>query len=381
MANSASPCVPWFDLTRQYVQLRPAIQQALDETLSTGGLILGPAVERFEADFARYLGVKHCIGLNSGTSALHLALLACNIGPGDEVITTPATWISTVWAISYVGATPVFVDIEPDYYCLDPNQVEAAITPRTKAILPVHLFGQAADVQSLHNIAARRGLVLIEDACQAHGGMYHGRPLGTFGRVNCFSFYPGKNLGAYGEAGAAVTDDDELADRIRNLRNHAQARRHVHTEIGFNMRMEGIQGAVLATKLPYLESWIEARRQIAWQYTQVWRGLSALHLPAVRPGTEHAWHLFSLRVEERDAFQAYVAGQGVQTTVHYPTPVHLQPAYKHLGHGPGSFPHAENLCHTQVTLPLFPEMTATEVERVQAAVGSWAASHGRQQAA
>jgi dTDP-4-amino-4,6-dideoxygalactose transaminase len=375
MSTTHSPShVPWFDLTRQYQQLRPAIQQALEETLSTGTLILGPAVERFETDFARYLDVKHCIGLNSGTSALHLALLACNIGPGDEVITTPVTWISTVSAISHVGATPVLVDIEPDYHCLDPNAVEAAITPRTKAILPVHLFGQAADVQSLQTIAARRGLVMIEDACQAHGGTYHGRPLGTFGRVNCFSFYPGKNLGAYGEAGAAVTDDDVLAERIRSLRNHGQVRRRVHAEIGFNMRMEGVQGAVLATKLPYLDSWVEARRQIAWQYTQVWRGLSALRLPAMRPGTEHAWHLYSVRVEDRDAFQTYVAGQGVQTTVHYPTPVHLQPAYRHLGHGQGAFPNAEALCKTQVTLPLFPEMTASEVERVQAAVGSWAAS-------
>lgn len=369
---SAMDPVPWFDLTRQYQQLRGEIHAALEQVFATGGLILGPAVERFETDFAAYVGTRCCVGLNSGTSALHLALLACNVGPGDEVITTPATWISTAWAISYVGARPVCVDIEPDLYCLDASRVEAAITPRTKAILPVHLYGQASDVTRLDTIATKHGLVLIEDACQAHGAIFHGRRLGSFGRVSCFSFYPGKNLGAYGEAGAVVTDDASIAERIRNLRNHAQLSRHVHNEIGFNMRMEGVQGAILAVKLRYLDDWLTARRRIARRYSAAWAGLSGVHLPAVRPGSEHGWHIYAVRVAQRERFQAHLATYGLQTTVHYPTPVHLQPAYAHLGHRPGAFPIAEELCRTQVTLPLFPEMTSAEVERVIAAVGSWA---------
>jgi dTDP-4-amino-4,6-dideoxygalactose transaminase len=371
----SQPTIPWFDLTRQYQELRAEIQQALDEALTAGTFILGPSVEHFEQEFAAYLGAKHCVGLNSGTSALHLALVACDVGPGDEVITTPATWISTSWAISYVGAKPVFVDVEPDTYCLDPGRVEAAITSRTKAILPVHLYGQAADVQRLDAIAVKHGLVLIEDACQAHGATFHGRRLGTFGRLGCFSFYPGKNLGAYGEAGAVVTDDAALAGRIRALRNHAQAARHVHGEIGYNMRMEGLQGAILRVKLRQLDRWLAARRRIARQYTESWSGLQGLHRPAVRPGSEHAWHIYGLRVEQRDLFQSFLTTRGIQSTVHYPTPIHLQPAYAHLGHRPGDFPVAELLSRTQVTMPLFPEMAVGEIARVIDAVRAWA-DHG-----
>jgi len=373
--------VPWFDLTRQYRELRQEVQQAVEEVLSAGNFILGPSVERFEQEFAAYLGAKHCVGLNSGTSALHLALLTCDVGAGDEVITTPATWISTSWAISYVGARPVFVDIEPDTYCLDADKVEAAITHRTKAILPVHLYGQAADVQRLEAIAAKRGLALIEDACQAHGARFHGRRLGTFGRLSCFSFYPGKNLGAYGEAGAVVTDDARLAERIRNLRNHAQPARHNHTEIGFNMRMEGLQGAILSVKLRHLERWLAARRQIAQRYSAAWAGLAGLHVPGVRPGSEHAWHIYALRVDGRDGFQSMLASRGIQSTVHYPTPVHLQPAYAHLDYRAGDFPIAEALSRTQVTMPLFPEMTGAEVEHVIATVRAWTAARNADRAA
>jgi dTDP-4-amino-4,6-dideoxygalactose transaminase len=372
--------VPFLDLTRQYRQLRPALLNVLDEVMTRGSFILGPFVERFENEFARLCGAKHCVGLNSGTSALHLALLACGVGRGDEVITVPATWISTTWAISYVGATPVYVDVEPDYYVMDPARIEAAITPRTRAILPVHLYGQAANMPAICAVADRHNLVVIEDACQSHLVTLDGRMTGTFGRIGCFSFYPGKNLGAFGEAGAIVTDDAAAADRIRRLRDHAQVSRHVHAEIGFNMRMEGIQGAVLGTKLPYLPAWTEARRSIGQRYEQAFDGLPGLRAPRERPGGRHNRHIYALCCDRRDQLREYLLGHGIQTAVHYPSPVHLQPAYRHLGYGPGAFPVAEALCASQVTLPCFPELTTEEADRVIEAVVAWT-RHGQTHAA
>lgn len=364
--------IPWLDLTRQYETLRGELEQVLAELMAKGSFILGPYVERFEADFARFVGAKHCVGLNNGTSALHLALLASGVQPGDEIITTPATWISTCWAISYVGAKPVFVDIDPKTCGLDPSLVESAITPRTRAILPVHLYGQAADVVSLVEIADRHGLTVIEDACQAHASTLAGKQLGTFGKAGCFSFYPGKNLGAYGEAGALVTDDNTLAARVRKLRDHAQVSRHVHDEIGFNMRMEGIQGAVLGVKLKRLAEWTNARRTIGRLYTSRFRGLTGLKVWNEPSETTYNRHIFPLCCDQREELRQHLSVRGVQTAIHYPTPVHLQPAYAYLGYREGDFPESEQLCRTQITLPMFPELTGQEAEQVANAVVEWA---------
>jgi dTDP-4-amino-4,6-dideoxygalactose transaminase len=366
--------IPWLDLTRQYRTLQPSLLPVVDELMAKSRFILGGAVERFEADFARFVGARHCIAVNSGTSALHLALRVCDVGPGDEVITVPATWISTCWAISYAGARPVFVDIEPGTWCMDPENIEAAITPRTRAILPVHLYGQMANMPGIVALARRHGLAVIEDACQAHAATLFGRHAGTFGRIGCFSYFPGKNLGAYGEAGAVVTDDDALAQRVRRLRDHAQACRHVHVELGYNKRMEGFQGAVLSVKLPHLPAWTDARRQIACSYSEELTDLPGVSLPVERHGGRHNWHIYALCSDERDDLRSFLAGRGIQTSIHYPTPVHLQPAYRHLGYRPGDFPVSESLCRSQITLPMFPELTRAEVNQVIGAVRQWAGS-------
>ncbi|MBM4067997.1 MAG: DegT/DnrJ/EryC1/StrS family aminotransferase [Planctomycetes bacterium] len=369
--------VPWLDLTRQYQQLRGELTRTLDDLMSRSSFILGPYVDTFEADFARFVGSKHCIGLNSGTSALHLALLACGVERGDEVITTPATWISTCWAISYVGAKPVFVDIDPQTCGLDADRVEHAITSRTRAILPVHLYGQAADIAGLCSVAVRHDLPLIEDACQAHAATFAGKHLGTFGAAGCFSFYPGKNLGAFGEAGALVTDDDAIARRVRQLRDHAQAARHHHVEIGYNMRMEGVQGAVLGVKLPHLGAWTERRRAIGARYDAAFGDLSQFRLMREPRGVRFNRHIYPLCCDNRESLRDELTRRDVQTAVHYPTPVHLQPAYQYLGHRPGDFPHAEKLCATQVTLPMFPELSDAEVTQTIDAVRAWAKLHDR----
>jgi dTDP-4-amino-4,6-dideoxygalactose transaminase len=370
MHRTVSRSVPFLDLKRQNGRIWGELQEAIEGVTRQAQFILGPAVERFERAFAEYIGCRSCVGLNNGTSALHMALRACDIGPGDEVITTPHTWISTTWAISYVGARPVYVDIDPATYNLDPQRVEAAITPRTKAILPVHLYGQACDVDSLSQIAEKRHLTLIEDAAQAHGACCDGRRIGTFGKVACFSFYPGKNLGAFGEGGAIVTDEEHIARRIRSLRDHAQAGRHQHVELGYNARMEGIQGAVLEAKLRHLDSWNAARGRIARRYHQLLDGAPGIQLPAPpRPGT-HVWHLYVILVrgKPREQFQKELADRGVATAIHYPTPVHLQPVYSHLGYQRGSFPIAEDVASCCVSLPMFAEMTDDEVDYVAAAV-------------
>jgi dTDP-4-amino-4,6-dideoxygalactose transaminase len=369
--------IPWIDLTRQYAALRAEVLAELDAAMSAGAFILGPNVERFEHDFAQYVGAAHCVGLNSGTSALHLALLACGVGPGDEVITTPATWISPCWAISYVGARPVFADIDAATCGLDPNRVQAAITRRTKAILVVHLYGQAAAVRELREIADRHGLVLIEDAAQAHSTLVGGRHAGTFGQAGCFSFYPTKNLGAFGEAGAVVTPDERFAARMRRLRDHAQTARHVHSEIGFNLRMEGLQGTVLGIKLRYLDAWSVARQRIARRYTTAWQHTPGVQLPGELPFTQHGWHLYALRCARRDALAQWLRERGIGTAVHYPTPVHLQPAYRALGYQRGDFPLAERLFEQELSVPLFPELRADEVTRVVDAVNEWAGRAGQ----
>lgn len=342
----------------------------MDDVLGTAQFILGPSVERFEAAFAEYVGVRGCVGVNNGTSALHMALLACGIGPGDEVITTPHTWISTAWAISYVGATPVFVDIDQTTFALDPALVEQAITAKTKAILPVHLYGQAADVEKLRAICEAHDLVLIEDAAQAHGAMVGGQKVGSFGRVGCFSFYPGKNLGACGEAGAVVSNNLEICERIRSLRDHAQRGRHNHVEVGYNTRMEGVQGAVLAVKLGYLDAWNAARRGHARRYRTLLETLPGLTLPHETAPESHVWHLFVVLVNgrERATFCSVLQQHGVATAVHYPTPVPFQPAYSHLGYRPGDFPVAEAVARTCVSLPMYPELREEQIQHVAHAI-------------
>ena len=362
--------VPFLDLKAQNQEIWAELRPALDAVMNDAQFILGPAVERFEKHFAEYVGVGHCVGLNNGTSALHLALLACGVGPGDEVITTPHSWISTTWAISYVGARPVFVDIDPKSYNIDPARVAAAITSKTKAILPVHLYGQSAELDPLLALAKEHNVALIEDAAQAHGAKYQGKRVGSLGKLGCFSFYPGKNLGAFGEGGAVVTNDAAVADRIRRLRDHAQQGRHNHTEIGFNMRMEGIQGAVLDVKLRHLDAWNAARAKHAQRYHELLGGVAGLVLPEAKDPDAHVWHLYVVRVpgHDRERVRAALGERGIQTGVHYPTPIPLQPVYAALGHAASDFPIAVDVTSSCISLPMFPQLTSAQVERTATAL-------------
>jgi dTDP-4-amino-4,6-dideoxygalactose transaminase len=355
--------IPFIDLQAQYRSIKAEIDAAVVRVLEEGQFALGPAVSRFEQAFASYCGTREAIGVNSGTSALHLALLAAGVAPGDEVITVPFTFVATVAAIEYAGARPVFVDVEETYYTMDPARLEAAITPRTKAIVPVHLYGQPADMDPILEIAARRGLTVIEDACQAHGAEYRGRRCGSLGTLGCFSFYPTKNLGAYGEGGAVVTSSPELAARIRLLRNWGEDARYAHAARGFNYRMDAIQGAMLDVKLRRLDAWTEARRAHAVAYGRCLQDTAA-SVPRVREGVRHVYHVFAVRVGQRDAVRARLADAGVQTGVHYPIPLHLQPAYRDLGYARGAFPVAERLAGEVLSLPMFPELTERQIEIV-----------------
>ena len=331
--------------------------------LDSTQFVLGDEVVAFEREFAAYCQTSDSIAVNTGTSALQVALLAAGIGPGDEVITVPFTFVASVAAIEYTGARPVLVDIDPVHYTMDPAAVEAAITPRTKAIMPVHLFGQPADMDPILDIARRRGLVVIEDAAQAHGADYNGRRCGSIGDLAGFSFYPGKNLGAYGEGGGVTTSNAELARKIRLLRSWGEEKRYEHLVRGFNFRMDGIQGAILRVKLRHLDTWTAARQSRAARYREVLAGTEAV-LPAVRPGSTHVYHVFAVRLPQRDAWRAHLGEQGVQTGVHYPVPVHLQPAYADLGYGRGAFPVAESVAGEVLSLPLFPELTDAQIDRV-----------------
>jgi dTDP-4-amino-4,6-dideoxygalactose transaminase len=377
MSISTKQNVPFLDIKAQNRSIWPEIQAAIDSVTTQAQFILGPAVERFEKAFAEYTDRKYCSGLNNGTSALHMALQACDIGPGDEVITTPHTWVSTSWAISYVGATPVYVDIDPVTYNINPALIERAITPRTKVILPVHLYGQTCDMDALCEIAQNRKLLLIEDAAQAHGAMYNGRKIGSFGHLACFSFYPGKNLGAFGEGGAVVTDDEKLNDRIRRLRDHAQSGRHNHVELGHNTRMEGIQGAVLDVKLHHLDNWNSARNRHAKRYLDLLADVPGIQLPAAPKYGRHVWHLFVVLVEgiDRDILQKQLAERGISTGVHYPTPVPMQPAYAHLGYKQGDFPVAEDVMHRCLSLPMFAELEDEQIDYVSEVMHELAESH------
>ncbi len=359
--------VPYLDLKAQYWSIKPEIDAAIARVLDSCHFVLGPEVAAFEQEFAAYCGTSECIALNSGTSALHLALLAAGVGPGDEVITVPFTFVASVAAVLYAGAKPELVDIDPQSFTLDPAAIEKAITPRTKAILPVHLYGQPADMDPIMEIARQRGLVVIEDAAQAHGAKYKGKPVGSIGDMACFSFYPGKNLGAYGEGGAVTTSNPEYANTVRMLRDWGQDRKYHHVMRGYNYRMEGFQGAILRVKLRHLEHWTEARRTVVRQYNQLLANCD-VETPKEMPWARHVYHVYTLRAEDRDGLQAALAEQGIQTGIHYPVPVHLQPAYADLGYGVGSFPHAEAAAKHVLSLPLYPELSSQATETVEAAV-------------
>lgn len=361
--------VPFLDLQAQYQAIKHHIDEGIRGVLETSSYIQGPAVERFEAEFADYIGAKHVIGVANGTDALYLALRAAGIGVGDEVITAANTFIATAEAISAVGAQPVLVDMDPSTSTLDPGKIEAGLTDRTRAILPVHLYGRAADMASIMAIAERRGLVVIEDACQAHGAILDGHRLGTIGDIGCFSCYPGKNLGAYGDAGILVTNDDELARRVRLLGNHGSARKYVHEVIGWNSRLDSLQAAVLSAKLPHLDEWNEQRRGHAAFYLNEMSELPiGLPTPA---GEEHVWHLFVVEVDDRDAFVSHLSEHGIATGIHYPVPLHLTQAYGDLPYAPGDFPAAELAAGRIVSLPMFPEMTAAQRQTVVDVVRSY----------
>lgn len=370
-----SPSVQFLDLGAANRPLEDALLESMRQVLQKSAFVLGPAVDEFEAAFASYVGRRHCVALTSGTAALHLALLVAGIKPGDEVITTPLSWISTTWAISYCNATPVFVDVEEGTGNLDPRQAEQAISKRTTAILPVDLYGNPCQLDRFGDLASARGLKLIDDACQAHGAALRGEPVGSRGDLACFSFYPGKNLGALGEGGAVVTDDPDLDQRLRQLRDHAQSERHHHVSIGFNYRMDGLQGAALKVKLPYLEEWNHARRKIAARYLEE-LAPCGLELPEVTPGAVPNWHLFVIHVNERDEFRRRLADCGIETAVHYPVPIHLQPAYRFLGYGDGDFPTAERFADTCVSLPMSPFLSREHQDAVIDAVSSIARQLG-----
>jgi dTDP-4-amino-4,6-dideoxygalactose transaminase len=362
--------VPFGDLSRQYRVLQGDLDRVWRRTAREGWFVLGREVEAFEGEFSRYLGVPHAVGTGNGTDALHLALAACGVGPGDEVITVPNTAVPTVNAISASGAQPVLADVDPATYTLDPRKVERLLTRRTKALIPVHLYGHPADMDPLRKLARKRGLFLIEDACQAHGALYKGRKVGSLSDIACFSFYPSKNLGAFGDGGMAVTRRPDLARRLRLLRNHGQSRRYHHQIPGFNSRLDELQAAFLRTKLRKLDAGNRTRRRLAIRYSQGLQGLP-LVLPTEAAWARHCFHLYVVRTGKRKALAAWLTRKGIQTLVHYPTPVHRQPAYRELGLGPGSFPVAERLSREVLSLPLFPELREAEVDRVTGAIRSF----------
>ncbi len=359
--------VPMVDLRAEYERFRNPIDAAIRRVVERTAFILGPEVEAFEEEFAAFCGANYGIGVASGTAALFLALAALDIGPGDEVITPPFTFFATAATVAHRGARPVFVDIDEATYNLNPELVEAAITPRTRAIIAVHLFGHPAEMDALQEIARRHGLWLIEDAAQAHGARYRGKRVGTLGDVACFSFYPAKNLGAYGDAGMVVTDDPKLADRLRRLRNHGQRKRYDHVELGYAERMDGMQAAVLRAKLPYLEERNRARRERAARYHRGLKGLN-VRLPYEAPHVEHVYHCYTIRVTHRDAIQAQLRERGIATAVHYPKPLHLQQAFTYLGYSPGTFPVAERVSQEVLSLPMYPELSEAQQEYVISAL-------------
>jgi dTDP-4-amino-4,6-dideoxygalactose transaminase len=369
-ATEKLEAVPYLDLAAQMRPIRKEIDAAIARTLDNCSFCLGPDVVQFEKDFARYCDAAHCVAFNSGTSALHVALLLLNIGPGDEVITTPSTFVATSWAISYVGAKPVYVDIEDSTFNIDPARIEQAITPRTRALMPVHLYGHPADLDSLLKVARKHNLPLLEDAAQAHAAKYRGRKVGTFGELSGFSFYPGKNLGAYGEGGALVTNNAAMAARARGLREHGSTQRYYHDEVGFNYRMEGIQGAVLGIKLKHLDEWTRQRRGVAHAYHKLLAD-TPLKLPLEADYAESAYHLYVVRHPRRDELKKHLEANKIGCALHYPLPLHLQKCYASLGYKAGDFPVAEQAAKECLSLPIYPELTDGQIRRVAEVVSEF----------
>ena len=363
--------IPLVDLKAQYLSIRDEIDQAIQNVLEHTQFINGPEVKEFEQKFAEFSGARFCVGVANGTDALILALDAIEVGPGDEVITVANTFIATAEAISAVGATPVFVDVDPRHYNMDTTALEAAITPRTKAVIPVHLYGQSAPMEEISAIAKRHGIRIIEDAAQAHGGSISGNPVGSWGDVTTFSFYPAKNLGAYGDAGAIVSNNQSLAESIRMRKDHGRTQKYTHDFIGTNSRLDTLQAAILSVKLDHLEEWIERRRVIARKYDAALSEFPWLTLPEEMDQSKHVYHLYVVQTDRRDEFQQHLAASGVGTGIHYPIPLHLQPAYSHLGYKQGDFPVAEALADRILSLPLYPELTDAQVQEVVEAVATF----------
>ncbi len=356
--------IPLLDLTAQYRAIKAELDAAVADALASGRFILGPQVAGLEAEVAALCGVRHAVGLASGTDALHLALRACDVGRGDEVITTSFSFIATAEAIALVGATPVFADIDPTTFNIDPKQVEDRITPRTRAILPVHLFGQPADMDPILAVARRRGLRVIQDAAQAIGATYRGRPVGSLGDVGCLSFFPSKNLGAYGDAGMVTTDDEALARRIRRLRAHGDAGRYDHQELGINSRLDELQAAILRVKLRHLPAWTEARRANAARYNALLEPCAAVVRPLEAPGVRHVRNQYTIRAPQRDALQAHLAARGIASAVYYPRPIHQQPAFRAFWPGDHHLPESERASAEVLSLPVFPELGEERLRRV-----------------
>jgi len=355
--------IPFVDLKAQYAGIKDEVNVAIQGILESCQFTLGSEVAAFEEEFATYCQAQYGIGVNTGTSALHLALLAAGIGPGDEVITVPFTFVATVAAIYYTGATPVFVDINPRTFTIDVKAIESAITERTKAILPVHLYGQPADMDPILEIAKRHNLIVIEDAAQAHGAEYKGKRVGSIGDMGCFSFYPGKNLGAYGEGGMVVTSNAEYTRTIRMLRDWGAEQKYHHVLKGYNFRLEGIQGAVLRVKLRHLEKWTEARRAAAAHYDELLSD-SGVQTPEAMAYARHVYHVYAIRTQQRSEWQQALQAKGIQTGIHYPIPVHLLPAYADLGYSKGDFPHAEQAANEVLSLPMFAELSRAQCQEV-----------------
>jgi dTDP-4-amino-4,6-dideoxygalactose transaminase len=364
MSSQTEIRVPFLDLQAHHEPLKAEILSAIREVVDSGAFAGGPFVARFEEDFAAYCHTRYAVGVGSGTDALWLALLALGVGAGDEVITVPSTFMATAEAISFTGAKPVFVDIDEQAYTMDPGRLERAITTRTKAIIPVHLFGQVADMDPILEIACQHNLRVVEDACQAHGAEYKGKRAGAIGDAGCFSFYPGKNLGAFGEAGAVVTNDPSLQEKIRTLRDHGQERKYHHSAIGWNARMDGIQAAVLRVKLKRLDEGNAARRDHAASYRRLLSEHDGVLIPREAEYGRHVYHVYAVRVKSRDQLLQALAERGVSCGIHYPIPVHLQPAYRHLNLKEGAFPVAERCAREFLSLPMFPELTSVQIQTV-----------------
>jgi len=361
--------VPFVDLKAQYQSIKNEIDGAVARVIESGSYILGPEVETFEKNFAEYVGARSCVGVNSGTAALQLALIAGGIGAGDEVVVPANTFFATAETVSAVGATPIFVDADPVSYTIEVAKIDAAITPKTRAIVPVHLYGQPADLDPIFEIAQRHKLIVIEDAAQAHGAEYKGRRVGALGHIGCFSFYPAKNLGACGEAGAIVTNDANIAHRLRMLRDHGSERKYHHEIVGYNFRLEAIQAAVLSVKLRHLDAWNDLRRQHAARYDDLLKD-TGLILPRQMSYARHVYHLYVVQAGARDELQKKLAAAGVQTGIHYPIPIHLQPAYSSLCYRVGDFPETEKQARRVLSLPMFAELTDEQLEAVAAAINA-----------